>query len=113
MPSATGTPNIAPASALARLAALDDITVFHAGTARSGDDIVTAGGRVLDVVATGPTIDAARDMESIRAWEASPSYANLYLAAVSPYIAGAMSVSLCEIKVFEAAGLAAALSSKS
>ena len=45
---------------LDRVAELDDVIVFHAGTARSGDDIVTAGGRVLDVVALGPTIDAAR-----------------------------------------------------
>lgn len=59
------------------------------------------------------TITFWRDMESIQAWEASASYADLYLAAVSPYIAGAMSVSLCEIKVFEASGLAAALSGKS
>ena len=30
-------------------------TVFHAGTARDGDAITTAGGRVLDVTAVGPT----------------------------------------------------------
>ena len=51
---------------LDRVAGIDDVTVFHAGTARSGDDLVTAGGRVLDVVATGPTIAAAR----ARAYEA-------------------------------------------
>jgi phosphoribosylamine---glycine ligase len=45
---------------LDRAAALPDVTVFHAGTDRAGDDIVTAGGRVLDVVALGSTIDAAR-----------------------------------------------------
>ena len=33
---------------------VSDVTVFHAGTARHGDHIVTAGGRVLTVVATGP-----------------------------------------------------------
>ena len=59
------------------------------------------------------TITFWKDVESIRAWEASPSYANLYLAAVSPYITGAMSVSLCEVKMLEAAGLAHALSNKS
>lgn len=38
-----------------------DVLVFHAGTARdSGDRIVTAGGRVLTVVATGSTLEAAR-----------------------------------------------------
>jgi phosphoribosylamine--glycine ligase len=41
-------------------AALDDVIVFHAGTARAGDRLVTAGGRVLDVSALGPTIEAAR-----------------------------------------------------
>ncbi len=46
---------------------LDNVVVFHAGTARSGDDLVTAGGRVLDVVATGPTIARARD----RAYDAA------------------------------------------
>ena len=42
------------------------VTVFHAGTAQSGDEIVTAGGRVLDVTATAPTLGVARD----RAYEA-------------------------------------------
>jgi phosphoribosylamine--glycine ligase len=35
--------------------------VFHAGTARDPDGtLVTAGGRVLDVTAVGPTISEAR-----------------------------------------------------
>jgi len=55
------------------------------------------------------TITFWQDMESIREWEASDSYANLYLAAVSPHITGAMSVSLCEVKVFEAAALVQSL----
>lgn len=59
------------------------------------------------------TITFWRDIESIQQWEASPSYANLYLATVSPFIVGAMSVSLCEVKVFEAAGLLQALSKES
>ena len=33
--------------------ALPDVNVFHSGTAKRGDDIVTAGGRVLTVVASG------------------------------------------------------------
>ena len=33
--------------------------VFHAGTARQGDQVVTAGGRILGVTATGETIQAA------------------------------------------------------
>ncbi len=40
--------------------ALDDVVVFHAGTARRGDDIVTAGGRVLAVTALGADVAAAR-----------------------------------------------------
>jgi phosphoribosylamine---glycine ligase len=34
--------------------------VFHAGTARRGDRIVTNGGRVLNVVATAPSLEEAR-----------------------------------------------------
>jgi len=40
---------------------LDDIVVFHAGTARYGKDLVTAGGRVLNVTATGKTRAEAID----------------------------------------------------
>lgn len=39
---------------------LKDVMVFHAGTARNGDDIVTNGGRVLGVTALGETIAAAK-----------------------------------------------------
>jgi phosphoribosylamine--glycine ligase len=35
-------------------------TVLHAGTARAGDKVVSAGGRVLSVVGTGPDLAAAR-----------------------------------------------------
>lgn len=42
-------------------AAANGAVVFHAGTAREGDAIVTAGGRVLGVTATGPDIKAAVD----------------------------------------------------
>ena len=55
------------------------------------------------------TITFWQDLESIREWEASPDYANLFLAAVSPFIAGALSVSLCEVRVLNAAGLVQAL----
>jgi phosphoribosylamine--glycine ligase len=48
-------------------AALDDVVVFHAGTKRGSDgEVVTAGGRVLDVTAAGPTVADARR----RAYEA-------------------------------------------
>jgi len=39
----------------------DGALVFHAGTARRGDSVVTSGGRVLSVTATGATIAEARD----------------------------------------------------
>src|SRR5436190_2899318 len=46
---------------LDEIADVDDTLVFCAGVARDGDGrLVTAGGRVLDVVGFGPTIDAAR-----------------------------------------------------
>jgi phosphoribosylamine--glycine ligase len=32
---------------------LPDINVFHSGTAKRGSDIITAGGRVLTIVASG------------------------------------------------------------
>ena len=40
--------------------AIPDVHVIHAGTALDGADLVTAGGRVLAVVATGPDLAAAR-----------------------------------------------------
>ncbi|MDO4289982.1 MAG: phosphoribosylamine--glycine ligase [Eggerthellaceae bacterium] len=47
--------------------ALDGVTVFHAGTKRNADgELVTNGGRVLNVVALGATFEDARD----RAYEA-------------------------------------------
>lgn len=44
----------------------DDVLVFHAGTAAKGKKLVVDGGRVLNLVGRGPTIEAAR----IRAYEA-------------------------------------------
>jgi phosphoribosylamine--glycine ligase len=35
--------------------------VFHAGTATRGDQLLTNGGRVLNVTALGPSLDAARE----------------------------------------------------
>ncbi|MCX7683583.1 MAG: phosphoribosylamine--glycine ligase [Anaerolineae bacterium] len=56
---------------LAEAAALPDVVVFHAGTAPAnpdgtGERLVTAGGRVLAVTATAPTLEEARQ----RAYEA-------------------------------------------
>jgi phosphoribosylamine--glycine ligase len=47
-------------SGLADAAALPDVKVFHAGTARSDDAVVTSGGRVLGVTAWGATLETAR-----------------------------------------------------
>ncbi len=38
-----------------------DVTVFHAGTKRQGDQVVTAGGRVLAVTSTGADLPSALD----------------------------------------------------
>lgn len=38
---------------------LDGVTVYHAGTKRDGDKLVTSGGRVLGVTALGETIEDA------------------------------------------------------
>jgi phosphoribosylamine--glycine ligase len=39
-----------------------DVEIFHAGTKRRGGEIVTAGGRVLNVTATGETLDEAIEL---------------------------------------------------
>lgn len=42
---------------------MEDVTVYHAGTAVNEDgEHVTSGGRVLDVTALGETFEAARDL---------------------------------------------------
>lgn len=50
-----------PIKGLDAAAGLPGVEIFHAGTARSGDDIVANGGRVLNVTASGATITEARD----------------------------------------------------
>lgn len=55
-----------PISGLAEANALPETIVFHAGTKAAGDEIVTAGGRVLGVTAIGEDIREAKD----RAYEA-------------------------------------------
>ena len=47
-------------SGLDEAAAVEDVEVFHAGTARDGGEIVTNGGRVLNVTGLGPTPADAR-----------------------------------------------------
>ena len=48
-----------PVRGLSEADRLDGVTIFHAGTAKAGKDIVTAGGRVLGVTALGSGLDAA------------------------------------------------------
>ena len=50
-----------PISGLEEAGRLPNTKVFHAGTARAGDQVVTSGGRVLGVTAWGPDLHAARD----------------------------------------------------
>ena len=59
-----------PIEGLDEAGAVEGVTVFHAGTAfGDGGRVVTAGGRVLDVTATGATLREARD----RAYRAAAS----------------------------------------
>jgi phosphoribosylamine--glycine ligase len=63
-------PRGAPISGLAEAEATGAV-VFHAGTAEAGGRVVTAGGRVLAVSATGPDLDSAvsRAYEGVAAIE--------------------------------------------
>ena len=49
-----------PITGTAQASERSDALVFHAGTKWSDDQLVTAGGRVLNVVGLGDTVDAAR-----------------------------------------------------
>jgi phosphoribosylamine--glycine ligase len=62
---------------LENFAGKEDYYVFHAGTKRSGKDIVTNGGRVLGVTAKGKNLKEARK----KAYEATSwiDYANKYM----------------------------------
>ena len=53
-------------SGLERVRDLEDVVVFHAGTAVRDGHVVTAGGRVLGVTALGPILQEAAQ----RAYEA-------------------------------------------
>ena len=56
-----------PITGLADAARMPGVEVFHAGTARDGDRLVTAGGRVLVVTATASSMTEA----ALRAYEAA------------------------------------------
>jgi phosphoribosylamine--glycine ligase len=49
-----------PIAGIQEAAALPGVEVFHAGTERRGDQLVTAGGRVLSVSVRDRTFSAAR-----------------------------------------------------
>jgi phosphoribosylamine--glycine ligase len=49
-----------PISGIAAAEELDDIVVFHSATTRNGDDILTAGGRVINVTAIEKAYGAAK-----------------------------------------------------
>lgn len=52
-----------PITAISEAEALDDVTVYHAGTALDeGGRLVSAGGRVLDVTALGDDFQTARNL---------------------------------------------------
>jgi phosphoribosylamine--glycine ligase len=48
-----------PIDGLAEANAMPDVVVFHAGTRREGNRLVTSGGRVLGVTANAPTLEQA------------------------------------------------------
>ena len=50
-----------PIHGLEEVARLENVKVFHAGTARTGDQFVTSGGRVLGVTAWAKDLRGARD----------------------------------------------------
>lgn len=51
-----------PIEGIEEAEALPGVRVFHAGTKREGGQLVTNGGRVLNVVATGDTLTQAREL---------------------------------------------------
>ena len=48
-----------PIEGLEAAGRMPGVRIFHAGTRQEGEAVVTAGGRVLGVTATGPTLDEA------------------------------------------------------
>jgi phosphoribosylamine--glycine ligase len=76
-------------SGLAAAEAHDGVTVFHAGTRREGDRLLTAGGRVLNVTATAPTLVGARERAYAAAaeisWPGVQYRSDIALAAVTDH----------------------------
>jgi phosphoribosylamine--glycine ligase len=61
-PNYPGSPHTGdPVEGISAASAVDGVTVFCAGVSEAQGRLVTAGGRVLTVTATGPTVPEARD----------------------------------------------------
>jgi phosphoribosylamine--glycine ligase len=50
-----------PISGLTAAVQVPGVQIFHSGTARQGNQLVTSGGRVLGVSAAAPSLDEALD----------------------------------------------------
>lgn len=53
------------------------------------------------------TITLWRDMESLKEWEDSSAYKEVFLGAIAPYLMGSHSVSLCKVKLEDIRGFLA------
>jgi len=53
------------------------------------------------------TITLWDSLASVQAWETSSGFKDVFLASVGKFAAGSASISLCEVKAFDLAGLAA------
>lgn len=51
------------------------------------------------------TITLWDSIENVQDWEASQAYREVFLPAIRPFLAGSQSVSLCEVRVENLAGL--------
>lgn len=57
------------------------------------------------------TLTLWQDLASVHAWESSPEFESRFVAPIKPHIAGSFSVSFCEVKVADLAGLKAFIES--
>jgi phosphoribosylamine--glycine ligase len=76
-----------PIDGLAAAEAVPGVTVFHAGTKADGERVLTAGGRVLNVTATAPSLVEARsrayDAAAKISWPGVQYRRDIALAAVT------------------------------
>jgi len=77
-----------PISGLDAAAQVPGVSVYHAGTSRDGDTVLTAGGRVLNVTATapefGPAIAAAYQAVDLISFEGAFSRRDIGRRALEP-----------------------------